>query len=201
MKYSNPTGLPSVSDIISPCEDQRWYKKEHTDRGNFVHGWAAADLLGLMTPPCPESYSPYIASYLEFKQHITDVHIVEKRLTSKRGYCGQIDLVGGLDSSYNYAIALLDWKTSQAAQKSWSARLGGYTLLLEEHGIAINGAASVRLKSKPTQSTGFYPLVNMMHRQEIKEAQIDFLSMYRVYQNILMDGKIYTTYTKNREDY
>ena len=201
MIYNNNTGLPSVSDIISVCEDTRWFKQKHLDRGNFIHNWSAADLLGLITPPVPGQYSGYIKSYLEFKNNIKKVHLVEKRLTSKRGFCGQIDLLADLDESYNNILALNDWKTSKTYQKAWSARLGGYTILLEEHDIFIGGAATIRLREEPTASTGFYPLVDMMDKREIKEAQIDFLSMYRIYQNILSDGKIYTTYTKNQGEY
>lgn len=202
MAYSNKTGLPSVSDIIAPYEDTRWYQKKHTDRGNFCHGWAAADLLGLITPPTPEAYQGYIDSYLAFKPHIKSVYIVEKRLTSKKGFCGQLDLVCLLDDIYNNIVALLDWKTGKAAMKIWTTRLGGYVHLLKESGILVGGAGTIRLREGPTPATGnVFPLVDLYYAKEVKEFEIDFLSALRVYHNCLHDGKIYASYEKIEEDF
>jgi hypothetical protein len=202
MPYNNPTGLPSVSDIVGPYEDQRWYKKEHTDRGNFCHGWAAADLLGLITPPVPEIYQTYIDSYLSFKQHIKAVYVVEKRLTSKKGFCGQVDLVCLLDEIYNNIVALLDWKTGKAAMKIWTTRLGGYVHLLKESGILVGGAGTIRLRGEPSPKTGIvFPLVDLYYAKEVQEFEIDFLAAHRVYCNCLNDGKIYASYEKIQEDY
>lgn len=195
MKYENNTGLPSVSDIIGPYEDSRWYKEEHQDRGNFVHGYIAADLSGLMTPgTIPIIYEPYIGSYRAFKRHIVKVVLVEKRLTSKLGFCGKPDTVLQLDEVYGNLTWLIDWKTSQSHQKSWDARLGGYCRLLKEHGITVGGAATVRLRGSASKTKGLFPLLDKMNPQEIKESEIDFLSAFRVYNNIMKDGKVYAGY-------
>lgn len=189
-----------MSDIVAPYEDQRWYKKEHTDRGNFCHGYAAADLLGLITPPVPEIYRGYIESYHLFKEHIVKVHIVERRLTSAKGYCGQVDLVCELDDIYRNALALLDWKTGKAAMKIWTTRLGGYIHLLRESGILVGGAGTIRLREEATEKTGnLFPLVDIYYGNELKEFEIDFLSAHRVYQNCLNDGKIYANYNETED--
>jgi hypothetical protein len=202
MAYSNKTGLPSVSDILSPYEDTRWFKTEHSDRGNFVHSWVAADLQGLFAPPVPEAYSGYIESYLAFKPHIKAVYVVERRLTSAKGFCGQVDLVCLLDDIYHNIVALLDWKTGKAAMKIWHARLGGYVHLLKESGILVGGACTVRLRERPTPATGeVFPLVDLYYAKELKELEIDFLSALRVYNNCLHDGKIYASYEKIEEDF
>ena len=202
MAYNNPTGLPSVSDIVSPYEDQRWYRKEHTDRGEFCHSWIAADLKGLITPKVPEAYAGYIVSYLRFKPHIKEVYVVERRLTSAKGFCGQGDLICLLDDVYNNVVAYLDWKTSKAAMKIWTTRLGGYVHLYKEHGILVGGAGTIRLRERPTPATGdVFPLVDIYYAKELKEFEIDFLSALRVYNNCLHDGKIYASYEHLQEDF
>lgn len=203
MAYSNKTGLPSVSDIIAPYTDTRWFKQCHVDRGNFVHGWVAADLQGFITPPVPEIYKGYIESYLAFKPHIKEVLIVESRLTSAKGFCGQVDLVCLLDEIYNNIIALLDWKTAKAVYITWQAQLGGYVHLLKESGILVGGAGTIRLRERPTPATGnVFPLIDLSYgSNELKELEIDFLSAFRVYNNLMHDGQIYASYETKQEDF
>lgn len=201
MEYSNPTGLPSVSDIMEPFEDTRWFQKHHAFRGNFVHGWIGADLMGLMTPPVPEQFEGYIKSYLEFKPHIVKVILIEKRLSSERGYCGGLDLIAELDDVYNNCITYVDWKTSKAAYKSWEARSGGYFGLAIENGIPVKAGATVRLREKPTKTKGYFPLVNFYNEAEMRENHIDFLCALRTFNNVLNYGKIYASYEPIEREY
>ena len=200
MEYSNPTGLPSVSDIMEPFEDTRWFNDFHSYRGDFVHGWIGADLLGLFQPAVPEQFSGYIKSYLEFKPHIKEVVLVERRLSSKRGYCGQLDTVLLLDEVYNDCITLVDWKTSKAAYKTWEARIGGYFGLGIENGIPLKAGATVRLREEPIKK-GYFPLVNFYNEAEMRENHIDFLCAKRTFENVLSYGKIYTSYEPIEREY
>lgn len=197
MEYSNPTGLPSVSDIINPFEDTRWFKDWHSTRGNVVHGWICADLMGLFTPDIPNAFEGYIKSYLEFKPRIKEVIAIEKRFTSERGFCGQVDLVALLD---NDVVTICDWKTSKAAYISWQARIGGYSILCKENGIPCEGGMTIRLREEPTKTKGFLPLVDAWDRKEMHENEIDFLSAHRVYTNLLKDGQIFASYEPYIED-
>lgn len=200
MVYSNLTGLPSVSDIMEPYEDSRWFKPEHSERGDFVHGFAAADLLGLMTPVVPDQYSGYIESYFAFKPRIKRVLIVEQRFSSLRGYCGQVDLVAELDDVYNNCIALLDWKTSASKYKAWMARMGGYYGLLKDNGVGVTAGATVRLREK-CNTRGWFPLVDFYNEPELKENYIDFLCAHRTYTNVLNYGLIYASYENIKKEY
>lgn len=200
MTYSNKTGLPSISDIMNPFEDTRWFKEWHSNRGNIVHGWICADLIGYFTPDIPPAFEGYIESYFAFKPHIKDIIVIEKRFTSERGFCGQVDLVARLDEDYNNVVALLDWKTSKAAYISWQARIGGYSILCKENGIPCEGGATVRLREEPTKTKGFLPLVDFYNDAEMRENEIDFLCAHRVYSNLLKDGKIFASYEPYQEE-
>lgn len=201
MKYVNNTGLPSVSDIMSPFEDTRWFKEIHATRGDIVHGWVCADLMGLFTPDIPEAFSGYIASYLEFKEHIVEVMFLERRLTSEKGFCGKPDIVARLDDMYNNVIAVLDWKTSIAAYKTWQPRIGGYSILIKENGTPCEAGATVRLRKEPVKTKGFFPLVDFYDRKEMYENEIDFLSSLRVYHNVMKDGQIHASYETIQEEF
>jgi hypothetical protein len=199
--YSNKTGLPSVSDIIGYLEDTRWFKEWHAERGNVVHGWICADLLGMFQPAIHPDLQGYIDSYLEFKPHIKKIMVVEKRFSSERGYCGQVDLVALLDDAYQNVVAILDWKTSKAAYKTWQARIGGYYGLTIENGIPVTAGATIRLRKAPTTTGKNFPLVDIYYEQEIRENYIDFLCAQRVYNNLLNDGKIYASFEEIDREY
>lgn len=201
MTYVNDTGLPSISDIISPFEDTRWFKKEHSVRGDIVHGWVCADLMGLFTPDIPEAYNGYIQSYLAFKPHIVEVLILEKRLVSERGFCGKPDIIALLDDTYDNKVAVLDWKTSVAAYKTWQAKIGGYSILAKENDLPCEVGATVRLRKEPVQTKGFFPLVDLHKAPDMHENEIDFLSALRVYQNVMKDGQIFASYETIQEEY
>jgi hypothetical protein len=200
MKYENNTGLPSISDIINPFEDTRWFKEEHSTRGNVVHGWVCADLMGMFTPDIPEAYSGYIKSYLEFKPHIVNVVFVERRLTSERGFCGKPDIVALLDDTYDNQITVLDWKTSAAAYITWQARIGGYFNLIRENKVPVKAGATVRLRKEPINK-GYFPLVNFYNEAEMRENEIDFLCAFRTYSNVLKDGQIHASYETTQEEF
>jgi len=201
VEYSNKTGLPSVSDIIGYLEDTRWFKPWHAERGNIVHGWICADLLGLFQPEIHESLQGYINSYLEFKPHIKKVVVIEKRFSSERGYCGQVDLIALLDDAFQNVVAVLDWKTSVAAYKTWQARIGGYYGLSKENGVPVTAGATIRLRKAPTSTGKNFPLVNFYNEHEIKENYIDFLCAQRVYNNLLTNGEIYASYEEAEKEY
>jgi hypothetical protein len=143
----------------------------------------------------------YIDSYLEFKPHIKKIIVIEKRFSSERGYCGQVDLIAQLDEAFQNVVAVLDWKTSKAAYKTWQARIGGYYGLVLENGIPVTAGATIRLREAPTTTGKNFPLVDMYHEQDMKENHIDFLCAQRVYNNLLNNGQIYASHEPSDREY
>lgn len=127
MEYENNTGFPSVTTILEPFVDKRWFKKIHRDRGSAVHAAVSSNLKGLFVPSLPPAWQPYYDSFLPFREHIVEVILVEERITDEdQGYTGQIDLIALMDDHYNNMTALIDWKTSQAMYRTFPVQLGGY---------------------------------------------------------------------------
>jgi len=146
MPYENKTGFPSVTDIISPYVDKRWFTAEHRERGSAVHACAAAHLLGLYVPKLKPDWQGYFDSFKRWADLVIDkVFIVEKRLSDKRlGYCGQPDTIVILRGD-RYAV-LPDWKSSQAYQSWWEIQVGAYRALAEANGYETYKGLSVRMK-------------------------------------------------------
>ena len=147
MDYNNDTGLPSVTDILSPYVDRRWFKREHTDRGSACHDAMAAHVsfvpyFGRNWTPL---WDPYIVSGKRWADdNIKKVLLCEKRLTDPGSHTGQLDLVAVLTSGLT---ALVDWKTSVATAKPWRFQLAAYQDLVEKHtDIKIDIRMSVRLR-------------------------------------------------------
>jgi len=151
MEYSNETGYPSVTDILSPWVDTQWFKPIHAKRGDAIHGAVKLDLQGMFVPSLPPAWQIYVDSYYPFKKHIVEIIGIEERLISQEeGYCGQYDLLARMDERFHNAIALLDWKSSQAKYSWWKPQLGGYAnLIIKKKGISPDIAISARLRKDP----------------------------------------------------
>jgi hypothetical protein len=187
--YRNETGYPSVSDVLAPYEDRRWYKPIHSKRGDRVHGAITADQKGLFVPALPEDWSGYWQSYLAFKETIDDVLFIEERMIDPDlGYCGQPDI---LIQSGTETI-LPDWKTSVAVNKFWPFRLAAYRrLTLINKGIEIDLAMAVRLRKKKPKTKGWYPLVNIYTPAQLDKYFDVFCGAVKVYYHLLQDGKLF----------
>ena len=150
MGYSNTTGFPSVSDIIKPYIDDRWFTDECRIRGNAIHACCASYLQGLYFPKLKEDYQRYMDSFkIWADKNIEDVILVEKRLVDKDlGYCGQLDAVLRLKEHEKPCIA--DWKTGKALQKSWILSIAAYAALeakCEDLSIDAYDCISVRVRN------------------------------------------------------
>jgi hypothetical protein len=144
--YNNSTGLPSVTDILSPYINTDWFTEECCIRGSAAHAAAAAHLQGLYAPPLQPDWQLYVESFKKWADLAIDkVIVVEQRFVNKKlGYCGQPDLVAVLKGE-KYPV-LIDWKTGQAHQKFWALQITAYRTLLEHNGIETYKGLSVRLK-------------------------------------------------------
>lgn len=182
MEYSNTTGYPSVSDILSPFVDKTWFKDIHRDRGHKIHSAISSNLKNLFVPSIPVAWQPYYDSWIPFRKHIVEIISIEERLVSKEyEFCGQPDLVARLDSSYNNCIALLDWKTSQVVYKTFPVQLGGYLILLKEKGIIPDIAICARLRKEPGKKI----LLTHYDRNDIVYYMNSFIAARRCYKDLI----------------
>jgi hypothetical protein len=130
MAYKNDTGYPSVTTIIEPYVDKRWFKEIHRKRGSEVHRVAGCKLRGSWAAPINPAWKGYVKSLdLWISRNVKEVLLVETRLSDHvYKFTGQLDLVCYLMDSRK---ALVDFKTSQAKYKTWALQTAGYQILYE----------------------------------------------------------------------
>ena len=76
--YSNLSGHPSVTEILSPFVDTKWFKNEDAYRGNYVHNALRNHCLGVWMPSHPEEYKGYIESGISWiQENVQDILLVE----------------------------------------------------------------------------------------------------------------------------
>lgn len=183
MEYENNTGYPSVTDILEPFVDKRWFKDIHRKRGSKVHSAVSSNLKGLFAPSLPPNWQPYYDSFLPFKKHIVEIILIEERLTDEEEeYTGQLDLIARLDEFYNNAVALIDWKTSQAVYKAFPVQIGGYCRLAEKKkGIVPDIGICARLRKDP----GRKMLVTVYDRNDLYYYMESFKAARRCYRDLI----------------
>jgi len=183
MKYSNETGLPSVTEILKPFIDTRWYKPEHSKRGSDVHGIISAKIKGMFVPKPPEHLAGYIDSALQLTRDITNVLLIEERLSDhSEGFCGKPDIVARMNHKWNNAIALIDWKTSVAEGKTFGAQLAAYRHLVSRaKGINCDITVCARLRKEPGKKI----LLSVYDKEETDKNFQKFMDAFRCFKNFL----------------
>lgn len=147
MAYDNPTGLPSVTEIIRPYIDTEWFTPEHTERGSAVHAAAAAHIQGLYVIPIKAEWQGYFDSFRRWVDMVRpEPVLIEERLVDRTlGDCGKPDLIAKLPGQE--LPDLIDWKTSQAEAPWWRLQACRYReLAWVDRGITTGRGYSVRLK-------------------------------------------------------
>lgn len=147
MSYSNPTGLPSVTQIIAPYIDSKWFTDECRERGSAVHSACEAYLKGLYAPKLISAWQLYVDSFKRWSDLAIDkIILAEVRLRNDElSYCGQPDAIIKIKGTDK--IVLVDWKTSQSKQKWWELQIIAYRKLAQHNGTKTQRGLSVRLKS------------------------------------------------------
>jgi hypothetical protein len=180
MTYKNDTGYPSVTDIISPYVDKRWFKPIHRKRGSEVHRVVGCELRKVWALPINPAWAGYVESIrLWISNNVKEILLVEKRFKDDLyRYTGQLDLICLLKDS---RVALIDWKTSVAEYKTYKLQLAGYKLLAEKNtDYKIDIRAAVRGRedgSKPA-------LVNWYEDHENDERR--FLYANDLYHSLIL---------------
>ena len=175
MPYSNPTGLPSATEVIKVWVDTRWFTPESCRRGDQVNEQISSNLLGEFFICRPE-YEVYIKSFEKFQHRIGEVILVEERLSDyDLGYCGQPDIV--FVDSEDGVITLCDWKTAVATARTWPLQLGGYSILLKsQKNINVGKIMSVRLRKELDRR----PLINVYSVKECERLFLNQLELYKL---------------------
>jgi hypothetical protein len=142
--------LPSVTEIIEPWVDFSKVPpatlKVAGERGTAVHEACALYAQGIPALSIPPEISGYVESYKRwFDQLIDEAILVEERLFDyASGYNGQLDLVARTKGGENW---LVDLKSPVTLSKSWRVQIAAYKNLCEKHGIKVDRAGSLRLRS------------------------------------------------------
>jgi len=150
-EYSNVSGFDSVTRVLSPFVETKWFTDECCYRGSLVHDALKLHLQGIWSPEPPEEYKGYIESgILWIQDNIDKILMVENGDTTRlvdttHRYSGQPDLICTL--KINPKPGIVDWKTSAAIGAIWVGQLSGYWNLARLNGFPDAGwAASVRLR-------------------------------------------------------
>lgn len=175
MAYSNPTGLPSPSDVLRPWIDASFFTDESRERGSRVHDACANHLLGQYVL-IDRQYRGYFDSFKRWcDAEKPEPILVEKRLSCDTyGFCGQPDLVCKIKSKPG--IGVPDLKTSVALGKAWPLQVAAYRHLTDQSlACKATWGSSLRLKSD-----GSYPLVGFYQRFETDlNMFLSALNLYR----------------------
>jgi hypothetical protein len=115
LAYSNTTGYPSVTQILSPWIDTEWFTEESRERGTAVHEHCAAFLTGKYMIPIKREWSGYVNSFKLWADiNLKSLILSEERLIDKSfGYCGQLDIACTLKTKKG--IGVIDLKTGAKA--------------------------------------------------------------------------------------
>jgi hypothetical protein len=180
MAYENNTGYPSVTDIISPYVDKRWFKEIHRVRGSEVHRVVGCKLGKSWAKPINPAWKGYVVSIMRWcEENIKEVILIEKRFQDDvYKYTGKLDLAAILMDNRS---ALIDFKTSTAAYKPWKLQTGGYKLLYEKNtGDKIDTRICVR-----GREDGSKPALANEYNDHEKD-QTNFLYANALYHELLL---------------
>jgi len=181
MTYRNDTGYPSVTDVLKPFIDTRWFKPIHSTRGNEVHRVVGCKMVKSWAKPINPAWQGYVDSILRWTdENIKEVVEGEVRYQDDLyKYTGKLDLVAYLMDS---RLALIDFKTSLATSKTWKLQTGGYKLLFEKHNP--DKKVDVRMTIRGREDGSKNALVNEYNDHEIDQNR--FLYANDLYHNLML---------------
>jgi len=175
MAYKNDTGLPSVTEILSPWIDKQWFTAESCHRGTQVHEQVYSHLVNEFFV-CQPEYEVYYESFKKFEPRIRNVVLAEERLADPfLGFCGQPDIV--FVDNEDGVLTLGDWKTAVSVAKYYILQLGGYSILLRtQKNIKIEKLMLIRLRKEVDKN----PLVNVYSVLDCERLFMNHLELYKL---------------------
>lgn len=141
---------PSVTEILAPYCDFSGVPAHVLDhaakRGTAVHKVCEAIATGLWAPPLDEDETPYVESFKSwFRTTVDEVIACEVELVHPDyNFKGHPDLICRIKG--DTALAVVDYKTPQAAQKSWKLQLAAYRQLCLANGYDVQRRFCLRLR-------------------------------------------------------
>uniref|UniRef100_A0A6H1ZP56 PD-(D/E)XK nuclease superfamily protein n=1 Tax=viral metagenome TaxID=1070528 RepID=A0A6H1ZP56_9ZZZZ len=148
--YVNDTGFASVTEILRPFIDDRWFSDEAAERGSAIHSAAAAFLQGLFVPPLKPEWRGYFESFKKWSDIIDEVVLIEERLTDTAiGFTGQADMIIRIKGDEGYSLP--DIKTGQSKLDIWMVQSAAYRHLAK----TVKGIDTIRgfpVRPKPDGS-------------------------------------------------
>lgn len=120
-------------------------------RGEKVHAYCTAHLLGLWSPEVEEEYQLYVNSFIEWaKDNIYQTLYTKTRIYDDvKCFSGEFDLICVMKSTMK--PALLDIKTSAKPSKSWPIKMAAYKHLCELNGYHVDTVYNIHLKKNPAK--------------------------------------------------
>lgn len=181
MSYKNDTGYPSVTEVLTPFIDTKWFKPIHSTRGNEVHRVVGCKMVKSWAKPINPAWQGYVDSILRWcDANIKEVIEGEVRYVDDLyKYTGKLDLVALLIDD---RLGLLDFKTSVAASKTWKLQTGGYKLLYEKHNP--DKKIDVRITIRGREDGSKNALINEYLDHELDQNR--FLYANDLYHNLML---------------
>lgn len=176
-----PALVPWANRIGLQGIEVRKYVDDKADIGTLAHALIIGELIGKKVDTSEYSQQQIDAaenaclSFYEWqkKHHLVILQAEEALISEKYKFGGQYDILGTIDK----IDELLDLKTGSGIYEEAYYQLGGYLLLLEEHGFFIS---RIRILNIPrTKDENFQEIILSGRMMELaKEMFLDCLSIY-----------------------
>jgi hypothetical protein len=147
MAYENKSGYVSVTTVLGPFIDTRWFGEESRIRGTVVHAACCAFAGGLYHLPLPAEWQGYLDSFKKWCELARPEPLrVEERLVDHHlGLSGQPDFIGRIHG--RLGIGIIDFKTAQSSAKWWPLQGAGYRHLAKVNDITTEWGFDLRLRA------------------------------------------------------
>lgn len=144
--------FPSVTQILEPQSGIAELKRRKpevleaaAERGTLVHGYCQGIAEGFPPLEIRPDLEGYVRSFQQWFVNVEHVEHTELRLMDmQNGFHGQFDIVCRLRG--DKGLSLWDFKTPEAAQKTWPCQVAAYRHLAKIAGIRTIRGGSVRLR-------------------------------------------------------
>lgn len=176
---------PSVTQVLAPFSGIEDLKRRFphvlavaSARGTAVHGHCEAIAQGLFPLGIDPEHAGYVDSFMRWFENVEEVAATELRLLdTATGFHGQFDILCRLRG--DTALSLWDYKTPEAAGRTWPAQIAAYRHLARVHGYPSARGGMIRLRK-----TGRPAIIDEYTDTERHDWNV-FISALNVYTNLI----------------